>query len=126
MALLAPAVWSSLAIVFAESISDYGVASTLANDAHFPIATFELENAVGNIPGAVPRGRRGQLDPAGFRWPDSRFYAQHRALRGRSYRVLGGRTRPARRRSAVPVPEHGSACSAECRCCSCSASACRP
>ncbi len=45
LALLAPAIWSSLAIVFAESISDFGVASTLANDAHFPVATFELYNA---------------------------------------------------------------------------------
>ena len=39
-------VWSALAIVFAESVSDFGVAATLANDAHFPVATFTLYNAV--------------------------------------------------------------------------------
>ncbi|MDQ1596724.1 MAG: iron(III) transport system permease protein, partial [Microbacteriaceae bacterium] len=44
--LLGPAVWSALAIVFAESVSDFGVASTLANDAHFPVATYILYNAV--------------------------------------------------------------------------------
>ncbi|HTJ68312.1 MAG TPA: ABC transporter permease subunit [Actinospica sp.] len=95
-ALLAPAIWSSLAIVFAESISDFGVASTLANDAHFPVATFELYNAVDNFPVQFPVAAAVGwilLAMAGLA-----LYAQHRALRGRSYRVLGGRTRPARRR----------------------------
>ena len=97
LALLAPAIWSSLAIVFAESISDFGVASTLANDAHFPVATFELYNAVDNFPVQFPVAAAVGwilLAMAGLA-----LYAQHRALRGRSYRVLGGRTRPARRRS---------------------------
>ena len=96
LALLAPAIWSSLAIVFAESISDFGVASTLANDAHFPVATFELYNAVDNFPVQFPVAAAVGwilLAMAGLA-----LYAQHRALRGRSYRVLGGRTRPARRR----------------------------
>ena len=37
--LLAPALLSAFAIVFAESMSDFGVAYTLAANAHFPIAT---------------------------------------------------------------------------------------
>jgi len=96
LALLAPAIWSSLAIVFAESISDYGVASTLANDAHFPVATFELYNAVDNFPEQFPVAAAVGwllLAMAGIA-----LLAQNFALRGRSYRVLGGRTRPARRK----------------------------
>ena len=95
VALLAPAVWSALAIVFAESISDFGVAATLANDAHFPIATFTLFNAVDNFPIDFPVA-------AAIGWilmamAGVALLAQSRALRGRSYRVLGGRSRPARR-----------------------------
>ena len=96
LALLAPAIWSSLAIVFAESISDFGVASTLANDAHFPVATFELYNAVDNFPVQFPVAAAVGwvlLAMAGLA-----LLAQNYALRGRSYRVLGGRARPARRR----------------------------
>jgi len=94
-ALLAPAVWSALAIVFAESISDFGVAATLANDAHFPVATFVLYNAVANFPVQFPVA-------AAVGWLLLAMAAlalalQSRALRGRSYRILGGRTRPARR-----------------------------
>ena len=95
-ALLAPAIWSSLAIVFAESISDFGVASTLANDAHFPVATFELYSAVDNFPVQFPVAAAVGwilLAMAGLA-----LLAQHAALRNRSYRVLGGRARPARRR----------------------------
>ncbi|MGA8635218.1 MAG: hypothetical protein WB805_10215, partial [Candidatus Dormiibacterota bacterium] len=52
--LLAPAMWSALAIVFAESVSDFGVAATLANDAHFPVATYTLYNAVQAFPIEFP------------------------------------------------------------------------
>ncbi len=95
VALLAPAMWSALAIVFAESISDFGVAATLANDAHFPVATFTLYNAVYNFPVRFPVA-------AAVGWllmlmAGLALLAQSRALRGRSFRVLGGRSRPARR-----------------------------
>jgi iron(III) transport system permease protein len=95
VALLGPAVWSSLAIVFAESVSDFGVAATLANDSHFPIATFELYNAVENFPIQFPVA-------AAVGWilmamAVLALLAQSVALRGRSYRVLGGQSRPARR-----------------------------
>jgi len=94
-ALLAPAVWSALAIVFAESVSDFGVAATLANDAHFPVATYTLYNAVNAFPADFPAA-------AAVGWvlmamAGLALAAQAWATRGRSYRVLGGRTRPARR-----------------------------
>ena len=92
--LLAPALWSSLAIVFAESVSDFGVAATLANDAHFPVATYTLYNAVDSFPVSFPVA-------AAVGWvlmamAGIALLAQSRALRGRSYRVLGGRSRPPR------------------------------
>ena len=94
-ALIAPACWSAFAIVFAESVSDFGVAATLANDAHFPVATFTLYNAIDNFPVNFPVA-------AAVGWvlmalAGIALFAQTRALRGRSYRVLGGRSRPARR-----------------------------
>ncbi|PZS19526.1 MAG: hypothetical protein DLM54_06865 [Acidimicrobiales bacterium] len=105
LALLAPAIWSALAIVFAESISDFGVAATLANDAHFPVATFTLYNAVGNFPIRFPVA-------AAIGWilmamAGLALLAQGRALRGRSYRVLGGRSRPARRQRLSPPQRVG-------------------
>lgn len=94
VSLLAPAIWSALAIVFAESISDFGVAATLANDAHFPVATYTLYNAIDSFPVSFPVA-------AAVGWvlmamAGLALLAQSRALKGRSYRVVGGRSRPAR------------------------------
>ena len=91
--LLAPAMWSALAIVFAESVSDFGVASTLANDSHFPVATYSLYNAIEAFPVNFPVA-------SAVSWlllvlVILALFAQNRALRGRSFRVLGGRSRPA-------------------------------
>lgn len=94
-ALVAPACWSAFAIVFAESVSDFGVAATLANDAHFPVATYTLYQAIDSFPVQFPQAAAVGwvlLAMAGLA-----LAAQTRALRGRSYRVLGGRSRPARR-----------------------------
>ncbi|NEN04293.1 iron ABC transporter permease [Diaminobutyricibacter tongyongensis] len=93
VSLLGPAIWAALAIVFAESVGDFGVASTLANDSHFTVATFTLYNAVQAFPVQFPVA-------AAVGWlllllVVLALFAQSRALRGRSYRVLGGRTRPA-------------------------------
>lgn len=93
--LIAPAIWSALAIVFAESVSDFGVAATLANDAHFPVATFVLYNAVANFPVQFPVAAAVGWVLMGM--AGLALLAQSRALRGRSFRVLGGRTRTVRR-----------------------------
>lgn len=106
VALLAPAVWSALAIVFAESISDFGVAATLANDAHFPVATFTLYNAVSNFP--IQFSVAAAIGWILMAMAGLALLAQSRALRGRSYRVLGGRSRPARRQKLSPLGKIGS------------------
>ncbi|HET9125553.1 MAG TPA: ABC transporter permease subunit [Solirubrobacteraceae bacterium] len=92
MPIIAPAIWSSFAIVFAESISDFGVASTLAFDAHFPVATFALYNAVDNEPISFPLAAAIGCTLVALSLVA--LLTQRRALRGRSYQVLSGRTRP--------------------------------
>ena len=91
--ILAPALWSAIAIVFAESISDFGVASTLAATAHFPLATYTLYQAIDNMPIEFPVASAvGWFLIAGA---GGALFVQYRALKGRSYAVLSGRTRPA-------------------------------
>ncbi len=99
--LLAPGIWAALAIVFAESVSDFGVASTLANDSHFLVATYSLYVAVDSFPVQFPVA-------AAISWlllllVVLALVAQHRALRGRSFRVLGGRSRPVVREHLGPA-----------------------
>src|SRR5579875_1565554 len=86
--IIAPAIWAALAIVFAETISDFGVAATLAYDAHFPVATFALYNAVDNEPISFPLAASIGCTLVGL--AAVALLAQHRALRGRSYQVLSG------------------------------------
>jgi len=90
--MLAPAIWSALAIGFAESVSDFGVAATLAYSAHFPLATYQLYQAIGNFPPNFPAAAAmGWLLVASVAIP---LALQARALKGKSYAVLSGRTRP--------------------------------
>src|SRR5450756_954683 len=94
--ILAPAIMSALAIGFAESISDFGVAATLAYNSNFTLATYALYAAIGNFPPSFPLA-------AGMSWLLVAAVAiplalQARALRGRSYAILSGRTRQAVRR----------------------------
>ncbi|MFC4242705.1 ABC transporter permease [Gryllotalpicola reticulitermitis] len=101
VALLSPGVWAALAIVFAESISDFGVASTLANDSHFLVATYSLYMAVDSFPVQFPVA-------SAISWVllvliVLALIAQSRALRGRSFRVLSGRSRPARLEHVGPL-----------------------
>jgi len=99
--ILAPALWTALAIVFAESISDFGVASTLAFTAHFPVATFSLYNAVDNEP--VQFGLAAAIGCTLVGLAAIALLAQRRAMRGRSYQVLSGRTRPYSRHRMSPL-----------------------
>ncbi|HTW00531.1 MAG TPA: ABC transporter permease subunit [Streptosporangiaceae bacterium] len=94
--MLAPAIWSALAIGFAESISDFGVAATLAYNSNFSLATYQLYAAINNFPPSFPAASAmGCLLVAAVAIP---LALQARALRGRSYQMLSGRTRQAVRR----------------------------
>lgn len=94
--ILMPALVSAFAICFAETMSDFGVAFTLGYHAHFPLATFTLFSAIDNFPANFSVGAviaivlvLSAIVPISL---------QSRALRGRSYAVLSGRSRQARRR----------------------------
>jgi iron(III) transport system permease protein len=94
--MLAPAIWSGLAIGFAESISDFGVAATLAYNSNFTLGTYQLYAAINNFPPNFPvASAMGSLLVAAVAIP---LFLQARALRGRSYQMLSGRTRQAVRR----------------------------
>jgi iron(III) transport system permease protein len=94
--MLAPAIWSALAIGFAESISDFGVAATLAYNSNFALGTYQLYAAINNFPPSFPAASAmGCLLVAAIAIP---LGLQARALRGRSYRMLSGRTRQVVRR----------------------------
>ena len=94
--MLAPAITSALAIGFAESVGDFGVASTLAYASSFPLATYQLYSYIGGFPpNFAGAAAIGWLLVASVAVP---LALQARALRSRSYAVLSGRTRPAVRR----------------------------
>jgi iron(III) transport system permease protein len=94
--MLAPAIWSALAIGFAESISDFGVAATLAYNSNFSLATYQLYAAINNFPPSFPAASAmGAMLVAAVAIP---LALQARALRGRSYQMLSGRTRQVIRR----------------------------
>lgn len=91
--IIAPAITSAIAIGFAESVSDFGVAATLAYASHFQLATYQLYEAIGNFPPNFPAAAASAwLLVASVTVP---LVLQARALRGRSYAVLSGRTRVA-------------------------------
>jgi iron(III) transport system permease protein len=104
--ILAPAIASALAIGFAESISDFGVAATLAYGSDFPLATYQLYAAIGNFPPSFPlAAAMGWLLVAAVAIP---LALQARATGGRSYAVLSGRSRQAVRRRLGPRAAAGS------------------
>ncbi len=90
--LLLPAIWSGVAIVFAESISDFGVASQLSSPGRFSVATFSLYRAIESIPVLFPVC--AAVSVVLLLLVVLALLAQSRALRGRSFRVLSGRSKP--------------------------------
>lgn len=90
---LLPALLSGFIIVFAESIGDFGVATTIAASSHFPVATYFLYEAIGSFPAnfgeAAVVGWSLVLAVGGV------LLIQSTLLRGRSFAVLSGRTKPA-------------------------------
>ncbi len=99
--ILGPGLLSAGAIVFAETMSDFGVASTLAASAHFPVATYELFQAINNNPADFGLAAAvGWLLVASAAIP---IAVQARALRGRTYAVASGRTRQATRIRLSPA-----------------------
>jgi iron(III) transport system permease protein len=94
--IIAPALLSALAISFAETMSDFGVAFTLGYHSHFPMATFMLFNAISNFPSNFSVAAIIAAVLIISTIPP--ILLQSRVMRKRSYAVLSGRTHAARRR----------------------------
>jgi iron(III) transport system permease protein len=99
--ILAPGLWAGLAIVFAESVSDYGVAATLAAQANFPLIPGAMEQSIATFPAQFPVA-------SALGWlllvlVALALLAQRRSMRGRAFAVLSGRTRPAVRTRLSPA-----------------------
>ncbi len=93
---LMPALLAGFVIVFAESVGDFGVASTIAASSHFPVATYVLYESISTFPANFGVG-------AVVGWAlvvavGGALLAQHLLVRGRSFTVVTGRSRAARRR----------------------------
>ncbi len=102
VALLAPAVLSSVALVFAETMSDFGVSSTLAFQSHFTMVTYGIFEAINNNPAQF--GVAAVLSCLLLASAAIPLALQSRVTRGRSYAILSGRARPAtRHRFSPPV-----------------------
>jgi iron(III) transport system permease protein len=86
---LSPALMAGFVLVFAETVSDFGVASTLAANAHFPVITYTIFTFTAALPIDFPAA-------AAISWSLIGFFGvvlvfQRRVLRGRSFSA-GGRT----------------------------------
>jgi iron(III) transport system permease protein len=101
--LLAPAILAALAIVFAESISDFGVASTLAANAQFPLATYTVYSSVSTLP--VDFGTASAESWLLLAMVALAVLGQQRASRGRTFAVISGRTRFEARRALRPATQ---------------------
>ncbi|NNN01470.1 MAG: iron ABC transporter permease [Acidimicrobiaceae bacterium] len=110
--IILPAIFAAMIIVFAESIGDFGVASTIAANANFPVATTNIMAAIGTFPTNFP-------EAAAVGWflvltLASVLTIQNWLLRKKNYAVLSGRSsfaprsRPAgRQRAALNVFAYG-------------------
>lgn len=93
---LLPSLLAGFVIVFAESVGDFGVASTIAASAHFPVATYVLYESISTFPANFGVG--AVVGWALVASVGTALLAQHLLLRGRSFTVVTGRAKAARRR----------------------------
>ncbi len=89
--LLLPAIMSGFVIVFAESVGDFGVATTIAASAHFPVATYTLYESISTFPANF-----GVAAVVGWSLIGTVALAlllQNGLMRSRSFAVVSGRSR---------------------------------
>ena len=92
---LTPALMAGFVLVFAETVSDFGVASTLAADAHFPVITYVIFTFADAIPIDFPAA-------AAVAWSLIAVFAaillfQRRIVGRRDFAARGGQREPDRR-----------------------------
>ncbi len=95
MPLLLPAILAGGLLTFADSISDFGTAATIAQNSSVPLITYQLYRAIYSSP--VDFGQAATISLLLFVLTIGALHVQGRLLRTRSFQVISGRTRPARR-----------------------------
>lgn len=98
--LLLPAMLSGALIVFAETLSDFGTAATIAQNANVPLVTYSIYEAINTFP--VNFSLAAALSLLLFIAIAVALVGQGRLLRARSYQVISGRARAARRAQLGP------------------------
>lgn len=93
--LLLPALLSGALIVFAETLSDFGTAATIAQNANVPLVTYSIYEAINTFP--VNFSLAAALSLLLFIAIALALVGQGRLLRARSYQVISGRARSAQR-----------------------------
>lgn len=92
--LLAPAIISGALIVFAEALSDFGTSATIAQNANVTLITYQIYEAINTFP--VNFSQAAALSLLLFTAIGVALVGQNRLTRSRSFKVISGRSRPAR------------------------------
>jgi iron(III) transport system permease protein len=93
--LLLPALLSGALIIFAEALSDFGTAVTIAQNASVTLVTYQIYSAINTFP--VNFSQAAALSLLLFAAVALALVGQARLLGTRSYQILSGRTRPSTR-----------------------------
>lgn len=93
--LLLPAILAGGILAFADSVSDFGTAATIAQNASVPLITYQMYIAIDNAP--VDFSQAATLSLLLFGLTALALAIQSRILRAKSFQVISGRTRPAHR-----------------------------
>jgi iron(III) transport system permease protein len=93
--LLLPAILSGALIVFAEALSDFGTAVTIAQNASVTLVTYQIYSAINTFP--VDFSQAAALSLLLFGAIALALIGQARLLRARAYQIVSGRTRPSTR-----------------------------
>lgn len=102
LGLLVPSILAAFAMIYAESLADFGVASTLAAGVNFPLATYAIYAALDTMPLNFSLAAADSWLLLALVLPA--VWLQTRVnRRAERYRVITGRARPARRRALAPM-----------------------
>lgn len=92
--LLLPAILAAGLIAFAEAVSDFGTAATIAQNANVTLVTYQIYTAINTAP--VNFSLAAALSLLLFLAISLALLVQASILRTRSFQVISGRNRPAR------------------------------
>jgi iron(III) transport system permease protein len=92
--LLLPAIFAAALIAFAEALSDFGTAATIAQSSNVTLVTYQIYSAINTSP--VNFALAGALSLLLFIAISLALLVQAGVLRTRSFQIISGKNRPAR------------------------------